>query len=396
MKKPLFILQGNSSILNRGCEAILRSTIGILTKEFGPCHFINSPPRYFERKELGDLGPNVVHVIPSKRRRWSKDWFVCQIRRRIFRTTREVFEPFLSGAVATLAIGGDNYSLDYGNPWSYFVANRATLRHGKPLVIWGASIGPFDKNPKFEKFAARELSKVTLICARESETVSYLKNLGVSDNVRLVADPAFTLEPREVNLDKPELGIIKNPCIGINLSPLIGRYWEGTQSWLECASKNIKSILEEIDMPILFVPHVLQPGNNDYEFMKQIMVRLRPYSDKMAILGPEYNCQEIKWIISKLTAFIGARTHSTIAALSSNVPTISIGYSIKARGINKDIYGHLDWLVPLEKLQDDTLSNVTRRLLKSENDVRKHLVDHMPAYKQKAQDASKYIKQIIP
>ena len=137
--------------MNRGCEAILRSTIGILTKEFGPCHFINSPPGYFERKVLGDLGPNVVHVIPSKHRRSSKDWFAYQMRRRIFRTTREVFEPFLPGAVATLAIGGDNYSLDYGNPWSYFAANRATLRHGKPLVIWGASIGPFDKNPKFEK-----------------------------------------------------------------------------------------------------------------------------------------------------------------------------------------------------------------------------------------------------
>ena len=402
--KPLFILYGNGSILNRGCEAILRSTVQILQEEFSPCRFINSPPCYVELEELGDLGRDVVHVVPPKRIFPGKNWFIFymrkrlfmyEIRRRIFGTKREVFEPYLPESTATLAIGGDNYSLDYGVPWTHFAINRAPLRCGKPLVIWGASVGPFDRNPKFERFAAAELSKVTLICARESETLAYLKRLGISHNVRLVSDPAFVLEPREVNLDKAELEIIKKPCIGINMSFLIGKYWKGSRSWLDCATKNVKNVLETTGLPILFVPHVVQRHNNDYHFMKQIMVRLNPYSDRMAILSPEYNCQEIKWVISKLTAFIGARTHSTIAALSSNVPTISIGYSMKARGINKDIFGHLDWLVPFEKLEGETLSNVTKRLLKSETSVRKYLASCMPAYKQRARNAAKYVKEII-
>jgi polysaccharide pyruvyl transferase WcaK-like protein len=403
-EKPLFILQGNGSTSNRGCEAILRSTVKIIQEEFGPCRFLNSPPHYYEPEELEDLGAEVIQIMPPRRVLFSKNWisfqlrkriFSCRLGRQIFDPTKQIFDPFVPTSVATLAMGGDNFSLDYGVPWTYFAINKGTLRHGKPLVMWGASIGPFRSNPRFESFAARELTKVTLICARESETISYLKGLGISENVRFCPDPAFILEPREICLDKPELEIIKKPCIGVNLSPLINRYWKGSQSWLECATSNIRKMLEEIDLPILFVPHVVQPNNNDYDFMKKIMRHLSSYKKRMAILGPEYRCQEIKWIVSKLTTFVGARTHSTIAALSSHVPTISIGYSMKSRGINKDIFGHLDWLVPFEKLRDDTLSNVVSRLLKSESNVRNYLTGYMPAYKEKARRAAKYFQEII-
>jgi len=401
--KPLFILYGNGSILNRGCEAILRSTMEILQTAFGPCRFVNSPPRHLEPEELGDVGNDVVHTVPAKRVFPGKSWFTFHIRKRafLFKPTRrilgaksEAFDPYLAEATAALAIGGDNFSLDYGVPWTQFAINRSIVRRGKPSVIWGASIGPFDRRPKFERFAAQELSKATLICARESETVSYLKSLGIANNVRLVADPAFTLAPHEVDLDKSDLKIAKEPCIGINMSPLIAKYWKASRSWLDCATENVKGILEKVGLPILFVPHVVQPRNNDCHFMKQIMSRLSAYHNRMAILGPGYDCRQIKWVISNLTAFIGARTHSTIAALSTNVPTISIGYSIKARGINKDIFGHLDWLVPFEALEDNVLSRTTQRLLRSETSVRNHLIDFMPAYKERARQAGKYVKEI--
>ena len=42
-RERLFILQGNGPMRNRGCEAILRSTVSILREEFGPSRFINVP-----------------------------------------------------------------------------------------------------------------------------------------------------------------------------------------------------------------------------------------------------------------------------------------------------------------------------------------------------------------
>jgi polysaccharide pyruvyl transferase WcaK-like protein len=402
--KPIFILHGSGSLLNRGCEAILKSTIAIMEREFGPCRFVNYPPYHLKTEDLEDCGSNVINAVPGERIFPNRNWFDFHIRKRLFMFTltrqisgfqKQAFKSFLPHSTASLAIGGDNFSLDYGVPWTQFAINRATLRCCKPLIIWGASVGPFSKNPKFERFATSELKKVSLICARESETVSYLDSLGISDNVRLIADPAFVLEPHEVDLSNSELDIIKESCIGINMSYLIGKYWQGSGSWLDCATDNIKSILENTDSSVLLVPHVVQPRNNDYHFMKQIISRLKPYNKRLAILDPALDCQEIKWIISKLRIFVGARTHATIAALSSNVPAISIGYSMKAQGINKDVFGHLDWLVPFEQLEGNMLTNAVKRLLEAESVVREHLSEHMPVYKEKAWNAAKLIKEVI-
>ena len=73
--------------------------------------------------------------------------------------------------------------------------------------------------------------------------------------------------------------------------------------------------------------------------------------EKIFVIPPIYNAPETKWIISKMKFFAGARTHSTIAALSSYVPTLSFAYSIKAKGINKDIFGHEDLLYEPGKIK---------------------------------------------
>ena len=54
------------------------------------------------------------------------------------------------------------------------------------------------------------------------------------------------------------------------------------------------------------------------------------------MLVQDCNCEELKGYISRCRFFIGARTHATIAAYSSQVPTLVVGYSVKAKGIAKD------------------------------------------------------------
>ena len=47
-------------------------------------------------------------------------------------------------------------------------------------------------------------------------------------------------------------------------------------------------------------------------------------------------------MISQCRFFIGSRTHSVIAAYSSGVPTLALGYSIKSKGIAQDIFGEYE------------------------------------------------------
>ena len=75
--------------------------------------------------------------------------------------------------------------------------------------------------------------------------------------------------------------------------------------------------------------------------MAGMLDELTDLGNAVNIMPSEFNASQIKQVISQFHFFIGARTHATIAAFSSGVPTISIAYSVKAKGINKDLLGEI-------------------------------------------------------
>ncbi len=148
-------------------------------------------------------------------------------------------------------------------------------------------------------------------------------------------------------------------------------------------------------MPIILVPHVIVPESDDHAFMKVLLDGIKVPSSKIVLLDRRYNARQLKWIISKLACFIGARTHATIAALSSYVPTLSIGYSMKARGINRDIFGHTEWVVDIRELSPQSLVTKTMELLSQADSVRQHLQATMPEYTQRVRSAVGYLREIV-
>ena len=58
-----------------------------------------------------------------------------------------------------------------------------------------------------------------------------------------------------------------------------------------------------------------------------------------------------------------ARTHAVIAAYSSGVPTLALGYSVKAKGLAEDIFGvDTPYVLPIENIANETA--VTRRWIR--------------------------------
>ena len=53
----------------------------------------------------------------------------------------------------------------------------------------------------------------------------------------------------------------------------------------------------------------------------------------------DHNAEELKGFIARCKYLVAARTHASIAAYSSKIPTLVVGYSIKAKGIAKDLFG---------------------------------------------------------
>jgi colanic acid/amylovoran biosynthesis protein len=137
-------------------------------------------------------------------------------------------------------------------------------------------------------------------------------------------------------------------------------------------------VVSALGMRVLLVPHVnplTEDGHGgDSDYMAPLLDQLDDLGRAVTLMPGHFNAAQTKYVISQLDFFIGARTHATIAALSSGVPTISIAYSVKARGINRDLFGSeemvlqtpdvsaislrkaMDWLVQEERHLRDTLA----------------------------------------
>ena len=96
----------------------------------------------------------------------------------------------------------------------------------------------------------------------------------------------------------------------------------------------------------------------------------------------DHNCEELKGYIARCSFFIGARTHATIAAYSSCVPTLVVGYSIKAKGIAQDIFGKVDnYLIPVQDITSShQLTNSFSWMLNHQEEIRTNLSKTMLKY----------------
>ena len=121
------------------------------------------------------------------------------------------------------------------------------------------------------------------------------------------------------------------------------------------------------------------------------------YADNdRVILFEDMSCQRLKYIISKCRAFIGARTHATIAAYSSMVPTLVVGYSVKARGIARDLFGTEEhYVLPVQSLSDPAeLIGAYEWMMEREEEIRRRLTEIMPAYREEAGKAGEEIRKL--
>lgn len=360
---------------NHGCEAIVRSTAKILG--ITPVLFSASPDEEFRYNvdEAAEIAED--RYIPVKK--GSAEYLICAVDHKLhghdYQFIRHGHKGFLnriSKGDICMSIGGDNYCYAGTDKLGYY--NRMLQEKGCKTVLWGCSVEPTALTPS----VIEDLKRYDLITVRESLSLVGLAQAGIADNVLLCADPAFQLDIVEQSL--PD-GFTPENTIGINVSPLAA---DCGNMVMDNYSEMIRYILENTGYQVLLIPHVVKPDSDDRETLKVLYDRFRD-SGRITLLE-DRNCMELKGIISQCRMFVGARTHATIAAYSTCVPTLVAGYSIKARGIAKDIFGTEDnYVVPVQNLNGaQCLRQAFIWLENHEEEIRQYLCETMPAYKRKA------------
>lgn len=372
---------------NHGCEAIVRSTIKMMPKEHIQL-FSKHPEQDYK------YGLNKICEIHKERKpisHYSLPYLKAFFNYR-FLKKNSAFEilslsPLLGRIKKNdilLSIGGDNYC--YGTPSYIYLVNNYCRNKGIRTVLWGCSIDEEAINQDM----ISDLKNYSHIIARESYTYSMLKNKGIAQ-VSLCPDPAFNLNYKQTRLPS----IFKpNNTVGINISPLISTY-EGVKGLTMLNYLSLISyIIQNTNMQVALIPHVVWKNNDDRKPLSELFNHFK--DTKRVVLVNNSNAEELKWVISQCRFMVAARTHASIAAYSSQIPTIVVGYSTKAKGIAKDIFGdNNNYIIPVQSLKNKHhITNLFIDLMDNEKMILEYYKKNMPTYISRTWKAADLLKEI--
>ena len=394
MKKVL--LYQHIGSYNHGCEALVRTVSESVIDAFSDSEVYLSS--FNPSEDINAEIPSVHNVIKNKHwcRRLSVGWFLNRFCKKALgvRFIRNRFGVFKKNVKLAndmdccIAIGGDNYCYNKGK--SDWATNVLMRKKCPKMMLWGCSVEPDELPGEL----AEHLSLFDAITVRESISYEAFVKCGLGDKAHLVADPAFLLEPDEVLL--PE-GFEEGKLVGINLSPMILNYTEEREKVVESIYALIDHILGTTDMNVVLVPHVRLAVTDDMDTLRPIYERYRESGRVLLLDDYSLSCRQLKGYISKCRFFIGARTHSIIAAYSTCVPALALGYSVKAKGIARDIFGTEENLVlPVQTFNDpaETVRGFDY-LMEHEDEIRHKLENVMPGYKENARKSGEIFKKLM-
>ena len=365
---------------NRGCEAIVRSTAALF--EGRAALSLASDEPEFDRQAKLD---GIRRIISSEIAPYSLRRFINSIGFRLG-IPREQEVARKHGTVidlgkrsdVCLSIGGDTYC--YNHQEHLQVINGRLCRAGKPMVLWGCSVEPdIIKGETLEDLRAYDL-----IVARETITEQAIKDAGLP--VVRWCDPAFTMRKEELAL--PE-GWREGKTIGLNVSPLVLDRAKDVGKALQAFAALVRHILDTSDCTVVLIPHVFWQHDNDLKALHAIKAQFADEARVMLLPQAEtLTAEQLKGYIARLSALITARTHASIAAYSTCVPTLVIGYSVKAKGIARDLFGEeAGHLIPVQELTGEKqLIAAYDALMERAQQERAFLEKRIPAYTAGAQE----------
>lgn len=393
-KKILFIL--NSVCCNRGSEAIIRGFMEICRKlpgleislssgeiSFGPRVNIPGVANYIRRISYGERASLRRFIFAG-----------CRRLRLIRLADKILYQTLLAEAEKSHLViigGGDNYDKSYGMFAMIHTVNSLikNATRGK-MVLYDCSF----EEAYLDDDITADIRIFDAVTARETVTLDSLKKRLDIRKVYYFPDPAFAMPKEEVLLPK---GWSVGKMVGINISNLITKqkYGGSITGVTEACCSFMEHIIRKTDMNIALIPHVM--GGEDLSVLRPMFEKYHGTGRVILVDDEKLTAPQLKYIISNCRFFIGARTHAVIAAYSTCVPTLALGYSVKSIGIARDIFGSEHGMVVLVKdmKSRSELTDAFKDIYSEEDRIRSHLKEAMPAYIGRSYAAAELVRGML-
>lgn len=232
----------------------------------------------------------------------------------------------------------------------------------KPVFIYAQGIGPIN-NTKNQKIASKYLNKCDYITFRDKESIELAKNIGVTKNIHLVADPVMGLSIDDYKSKLYDYNINKK-YITVSV-----RDWnKATVDYLQKIAKACDKIIDS-KIDVIFIP---MHGEEDYNTSKKVMDMM---SKKAKIFPYNTSIEEKILCIKHSKLMIGMRLHALIFAATVKTPMIGISYDPKIdsflSGIDQKCIGNVyeEWDIEgLVQASLDIINNPSESIKKLESE----------------------------
>lgn len=369
-------LYAHGGSANHGCEAIARSIIKLLSlnKEHILC---SNAPTEDIKYQLNEL------ITITKAQNGIKTNFIYKLKSKLssnpdrlyYNSIYHELPQLLQNADIALSIGGDNYCYSgLALEMSVLLSIIRQKTKASPILL-GCSI----ESKEYKNYLETDFKKYEKIIARESITYSLLNESGLK-NIFCIPDPAFQLNRKDLPLPTQ---FTENNTVGINVSPMIIGYENQKGITLQNYIELIAYILHKTDMQLALIPHVVSTNNDD---RKPLQILFNKFKDTGRIcMITDHNAEELKGYIARCRFMIAARTHASIAAYSQQVPTLVVGYSVKAKGIATDIFGtDRNYVIPVQELTNpNKLKDAFILLMAQEKYIKNYMNSFIPEYNER-------------
>lgn len=388
MKESSVVMYMHAGSGNHGCEAIVNSTLRLLGRgadvlsarpEEDEAYSLRGKCRILKEEKI--TADFLTHCFYFLKKFVTRNP-MCYISYRFQRILEQPYEWAVS-------IGGDNYCYPE-QVEDLMLLNKALTEKGSRTILWGASLEP----ALLERQDVREdMNRYSHIFAREAVSYEALVHAGIAkEKIHFYPDPAFCLEKQEQPLPK---GFAPGNTVGINVSPLILERETVPGITLDNYRRLITEILEQSDMQVALIPHVVWETNDDRSILQPLYEEFR--ESGRVILLPDSDCMVLKGYIARLRFLVTARTHASIAAYSTGVPVLVAGYSVKARGIAEDLFGtDENFVVAVQALsRPEELAEAFWWMYEREALIRETLQQKIPDYVERAAQGGRLLKEIL-
>lgn len=283
-----------------------------------------------------------------------------------------------------------------------FVCAAVPLLVGTPVVKYSQAMGTFKNG--WNRFLAKWiLPKLKLVIARGDGTLQNLKEIGITENVRLCADGAFTMEDDEKAAQKVEArckedSFWNGKVVGLSISSVVLKkctklgidYKTVMVEFIEYLNKRGYGVFMLANAARI---HSEKPRNNDLMIGDAIYEAIE---DKSMVrwYHEEMDAEEIREYIDHCKYLVASRFHAMIGALQKQVPVLLIGWSHKYQEV-LDMFELGQYAADFSKLDLAELKSSFEKFEQDEEVIRKKLSDHHADVMESSRNNIQYISEVI-